>query len=151
MGVQYLPRRKDTNYRRVNNTVLLKMKTQIAFLLFALLVAVSGKALQNDADIQATKVSDALAAQDALDSGNESGEDALDSVDNEDDEADEDDEDEMMAADPEPASIFDLLHFRNRFRHKHSEDDEDDEDEMMAADPEPASIFYLLRFRLGLG
>merc|ERR1739838_370249 len=101
-GVQYLPRRKDTNYRRFNNTVLLKMKTQIAFLLFALLVAVSGKALQNDADIQAVKVSDALAAQGALDSGNESGEDALDSGDDEDDEADEDDEDAMMAADPEP-------------------------------------------------
>merc|ERR1739838_807348 len=111
MGVQYLPRRKDTNYRRVNNTVLLKMKTQIAFLLFALLVAVSGKALQNDADIQAVKVSDALAALDALDSGNESGEDALDSVDDEDDEADEDDEtdeddeDAMMAADPEPSFL----------------------------------------------
>jgi len=86
------------------------MKTQIAFLLFALLVGVSGEALQNvkaqdNADIQAAKVSDAWAA---LDSGNESGEDALDSGDHDgEDELDsaedaEDDEDALMAADPEP-------------------------------------------------
>merc|ERR1712061_918969 len=77
--------------------LLLKMKMQIAFLLFALLVAVSGKALQNvkaqdKADIQAAKVSVA-----ALDSGNESGEDALDSA---------NDEDAMMAADPEPRNCY---------------------------------------------
>merc|ERR1739838_311430 len=85
--------------------LLEKMKTQIAFLLFALLVGVSGEALQNvkaqdNADIQDAKVSDALAALDALDSGNESGEDALESA------ADEDDEDAMMAADPEPVPRY---------------------------------------------
>merc|ERR1739838_1092300 len=84
--------------------LLEKMKTQIAFLLFALLVGVSGKALQNvkaqdNAEIQAAKVSDALAA---LDSGN-----------------DRDDEDAMMAADPEPLFIIPARnrHWCHRQRH----------------------------------
>merc|ERR1712139_693884 len=103
--------------------LLERMKTQIAFLLFALLVAVSGEALQNvkaqdNADIHASKVSDALAALDALDSGNESGEDELDS-------AEDNGEDALDSAEDKKEDALD------------SANAEDDEDAMMAADPEP--------------
>merc|ERR1739838_1174474 len=105
------------------------MKTQIAFLLFALFVAVYGEAVQNEqakdiADIQAAKMSDALAMY-AMDSANDnSGEDAMvsanddsgdnamvsandDSGDNAMDSANDDSgEDAMMAADPEPRKAW---------------------------------------------